>query len=733
MFEWVNSLGRFTNEIVTRAAQLIALALALAFARPASPQAGTARGDWKARIRADHPRLFFNRDTWPAVKARALGEEAPAFGAMRARVDELAASALQDRDYGMEAAEAAFVYLITGEEKYLALGSDLLDAAARFYHACHRQRREVNWYSFSRVNVLAAYDWLYNHLAPETRKRLGASLLESIRLEQPARERNRYPRENWLGPVSGFYGTPGLQWYAGLAMRGDGIQDELARQFLDAGHALHIRMLEHRRGAAGDDGGSASGALNYGLAAYPWAEFNFFHTFQSATGLDIAREWPYVADLPTYIFWNWLPGAREFGYGDAYHTTNTIGLDTLNLHLSQIVHFFAGSRPERAAFATWLAAKTPRGRRTSFPFARFLLTSTPRVQPVAEPETRMPLARHFEGMGQVFLRSGSGPDDTYALFVAGGVLPMHKHFDHNHFSIYRKGFLALDTGTRPEPGQHLTHYYSRTVAHNAILIHMPGERMPRYWGNRAPGEEDLPVPNDGGQRETLGSKVVAFETNGRYAYAAGDATAVYHPDKCRLALRQFVFLPPGHFVVFDRVVSTRPEYAKTWLLHTAAEPQMGRDEFSAVHERGKLFCRTLLPARAALTAVGGAGKQFWSGGRNWPLPEVLRDREANPLLGQWRVEVAPTGQRADELFLHLIEAGDAFRERMTASQLVRRGGLVGVRFRNGADDWEVVFGSSGPPSGHITLRRGGAVELDRALAATVQPQAGPYGTPMPRR
>ena len=80
----------------------------------------------------------------------------------------------------------------------------------------------------------------------------------------------------------------------------------------------------------------------------------------------------------------------------------------------------------------------------------------------------LPLARHFENMGQVFIRSGTEKDDTYALFMTGGVVTQHKHFDANTFLIYKKGFLALDTGTRPQPGQHLYQYYARTVAHNGV-------------------------------------------------------------------------------------------------------------------------------------------------------------------------------------------------------------------------------------------------------------------------
>lgn len=688
--------------------------------------ASAVAADWKAAIREDHPRLFFNHGSWPAVKARALNEEAKVFAGMKARADELARAALKFQDHGTQAAEAAFVFLVTGEDRYRELAKKLLADSISYYNECYAEQKTVNWYSFSRINAWAAYDWLFNHLSETERNQMGIGFLKAVQDVQPTRTRKAFDRENWGGPESGFYGTPSLLWYAGLATHKEGINDRLAEKFLGEGYDLYTRLLEHRREAAGDDGGSASGALNYCLAAYPWAEFNFFHTFQSATGKDIARDWPYVAYLPAYIFWNWLPEAGEFGYGDAYHTVNKLPIQGLNLHLSQIIQFYAGTKPECAAFAKWLLEKTPKEERATFPFARFLLTRMPDVEAARDPAAKMPGARHFQNMGQMFMRSGSGPDDTYALFTAGGVLEQHKHFDHNNFVIFKKGFLALDTGTRPEPGQHLTHYYCRTVAHNSILIVMPGEQMPRYWGGPAPEEESLPVPNDGGQKKALGSKVVAFETSGDYSYVAGDSTATYHQKKCRLALRQFVFLPPNHFVVFDRVSSTQPEYKKAWLLHTAVEPRVEGSEFSAGHQGGRLFCRTLLPQKAQLAVIGGPGRQFWSGGRNWPLPKGYRTPDTTPLLGQWRVEVSPREERADDLFLHLIQVGDSGLERMVRSRLAQKGSQVGVRFQSGNDTWEVLFGTEGEASGHISLKRGGRVKVDRELTRSVTAQEGLY-------
>ena len=684
-------------------------------------------GHWKSSIREDHPRLFFNQDTWPAVKARALGEESKAFFEMRARVDELATSPIEVRDYGVQAAEAAFVFLVTDDEDYLQLTQQLLSSSIKYYHLCYSEKRSVSWYSFSRINAWAAYDWVFEFLSDEEGRELGASFLKATEQVQPTNSRESFPRENWIGPVSGFYGTPGLLWYAGLATYGEGFADDLSDKFLTRGQDLYIRLLQHRSHAASDDGGSASGALNYALAAYPWAEFNFFHTFKSATDIDIAAEWPYVAYLPAYIFWNWLPGTREFGYGDAYHTTNQIRVRSLNLHLSQIVQFYAASMPECGEFAKWLLEKTPREERSAFPFARFLLTDMPDVRAAEEPADRMPSARHFEKMGQTFMRSGSGADDTYALFTEGGVLEMHKHHDHNNFVIYKKGFLALDSGTRPEPGLHLSHYYCRTVAHNCLLIRMPGEKMPRYWGGPAPEEKDLPVPNDGGQREVFGSKVVAFETHPEFSYVAGDATSAYHQDKCQLALRQFVFLPPDHFVILDRATSTSADYPKTWVLHTVQEPTLKKDEFSCEHEEGRLLCRTLLPEKAELSKIGGPDRQFWSDGRNWPLPAGYRTPDDTPLLGQWRVEVSPSEKRENDLFLHLIEVGDRGPRKPLLSELIRDGENVGVEFSSGAHRWRVMFGTEGPVSGRLTHWLNDREVLSRQLTRKVMPQAGLYG------
>lgn len=693
--------------------------------------------EFASMLRDSHPRIFFNSDSFPAVRERALGDDRDIYTAMKGRVDKVSAGDLQSADYGIQASEAAFVYLVEEDDRYLELAKKLLETSLDFYHACYAAEKPVNWYAYSRICALSAYDWIYNDLTVGERRRMGVSFLDAVEQVQPTDTRHYfYPQENWSGTTTGFYGNRSLLWYAGLTTYG-GEFDPRSEWFLAEGYRLNMELLRHRRKGAGDDGGSATASMNYAMAAYPWSVFNFFHTFRSATGKNIALEWPHVSYLTGYLYWNMLPGKREFGVGDSYHITNELSLGQMRSHLLQIIHFYGDSNPDNAAFAKWMIGQVPEGNFGRIPFTPFLLTERHDSLGPMGPAEVMPYARHFENMGQVFMRSGAGPDDTYAILMAGGVLEQHKHWDNNHFAIYKKGFLALDTGSRPH-SLHTQNYYPRTIAHNCILIHMPGEELPVYvdkgagggqrWGAPAPGEEDRPVPNDGGQCELMGSDIVAFETCDRYSYAAGDATEAYSSEKCQLALRQIVYVNPDFFVIFDRVTSTEPEYGKTWLLHTAGEPVIDGHSFAAAHEQGRLFVKTLLPTDAAITKIGGPGRQFWVDGHNYAMPESYKYPDTSPLLGQWRVEVNSTNKSKETYFLHFLQAGDEMQASAVEPELVCLDGLTGVRFETGSEECVVLFGTEGKASGRITITDGGRTVIDRPLAQSVMKQSGLFGS-----
>ncbi|MBN1675473.1 MAG: heparinase II/III family protein [Kiritimatiellae bacterium] len=713
-------------------------------AEPA-PSAGAA-ADWTARIRCDHPRLFFNRESWPAVKARALGPDRAWYETIKSEVTKARAAwekkdALGDeRDLGNLAARLAFVFRVEQDPAHLSAARKAMDASLRHYERRLRERKTVNWFGDSRVHWVLAWDWLYDRLPAAERKEWFVRMADTLNGVLTAKP--RIYRENLGRHTGGYYGASSIVWYAGLAGWGEGVREDLIRAWLERGRETNLRLLEHRAKLAGDDGGSGTSTLEYAFGHYPYSEPNFFYTCASALGEDLAPQWPYAAWQANYMLWNWIPAERpiQFGYGDARHYSNQFPIHNIYHHVANICHLYGEAIPEAAALARYVAGLLPESSRyysKQWFIHPFLQHRKEKAPPPLEVKA-LPPARHFDRMGQVFMCSGRGPGDTYALFACGGTVTHHRHYDALHFTIYRSGYQALDTGTRwgdddcAHRRRHMANYWGQTVAHNCVLIHMPDEPPASYWGS--PRGESMKAPNYGGQCRVPGATLAAFETDPAFTYAAGDATEAYSDKKCRSITRQFVFLPPVHFVVFDRVVSTRAEYRKDWLIHLGSKPEIEGDTFRAtgapgpypVGAPGHLLGRTLLPRDAILRPVGGPGREFLTGPINWELGADTKGRTFNAeerrRIGEWRLEVSPSAPREADLFLHVLEVGDGAPGAMTPCELVRRDGRVGVRLTAAGRACEVLFATDGPLAGRIRID--GADGVDRELTREIMPQSG---------
>jgi hypothetical protein len=96
------------------------------------------------------------------------------------------------------------------------------------------------------------------------------------------------------------------------------------------------------------------------------------------------------------------------------------------------------------------------------------------------------------------------------------------------------------------------------------------------------------------------------------------------------------------------------------MLHTLEQPATSGDGFivkvagedRAGHRGGRLYGTVVLPRSARLETVGGRGYEYFVDGTNYNegVAEVAqRRRNAEP--GTWRVEVRPSKQAADDVFL----------------------------------------------------------------------------------
>lgn len=686
-------------------AELLLLA-SQAVAAPPSPE------DFVGTVRRDHPRLFINRQDLPAFRQRAKGIAAAEFARLRARVDAYSAEPVLEwrrerfslvdgklsflrkfadqnsasmavmSDGGVPALECAIVFMVTGERCYRDRAVAFLKLHADFVEWAGRQKIMVDWRHYSRLAAFTAYDWLYDDLSLPERRATGGKMLRSV-------EALRHPAYivNYGDAESGNYGETGLRFYAGLATLGDEDNGAVASGLLRDGYRHMLRMMEIREEISGGSGILLNYCTKYTLGDYPWSSLNFLRCLKSAAGIDGTRIWRQMFDFANYFYWAVIPssvhnaaelgtipdsGFLDYGWGDTDHARGLLEAPMIYSHLIQILDLY-GENPAAVRAIELIPPHLRDFRDGRFPQLPFL------VAPLrAElPPGRTALAARFPNCGMTYMRSGTGPDDTYAAFKGGARFSRHhNHYDELSFIIYHKGFQALDSGDRGVTPHHLV-YYPQSVAHNTLLIRMPEEPLPPHW-YPGPALGDSPIFCDGGQNAKGEARALFAETTDEYVVSAADATRCYSSLKCTEAIRFFVYVAPRWFVIYDRLTSVKPEQEKVFLLHSrdqAVEVQPGTWRTEA--NGGALFLRQLLPLGGSTQTFGGPGLEFVTNGRNWPCRNYETVFRRPNWLGAQRLEWrAPPGKTTR--FLSVLETADREARQMTKTSLLTNAAEDGV-------------------------------------------------------
>ena len=534
-----------------------------------------------------------------------------------------------------------------------------------------------------------------------------------------------------------------LKFYAGVTFFQAGIDDAAAEKLLREGLQDHIRMLNYRAEMAGKTGGGNNSSPGYSFGDAPMYEWLFYYSWNALTGRNIATDFPGNGLLPNWLFYATFTGIDgklyEHGTGGSWHMDNKLNMNLR--YLAQFRNFFPDSPASKLieyfittqekftddngifASATWRFDGY-------FPWLMFKYNypSQKDIRLDSDFLESFPKAFHFPTLGQTYMSSGRKPDSTYAMFTCGSLSPAHKQLDENHFVIYKGGFLALDSGSRTASGAkdwmddlwHDNNYYAASIAHNLVTIYMEGEKFSGW------PEQKYAVANHGGMYRSTGGVVRAYETNDHYTYIAGDSTACYRPEKCKKNLRQFVFVQPDFFVICDDVESVEPGQTKTWLLHSQNEPQENGDIFHFDEQKGRLFCRTLLPANAKREKIGGPGKEFWVDGNNYPLGktrlEEYASKGATTLWGNWRVELTTAEPVQSVRFLNLLQVGfcETLAE-MAPSEFIKTDTHEGVTFTYKDVKYTVVFRTDGI-GGRFRAVRQAEILVDQEFSNGVQKQ-----------
>jgi len=649
-------------------------------------------------IRGEHPRLLITSDDLPRLR-----RQVSAYPEVWKRVQDAALRPPRDAGYSDARAltNAALVYLVSGEDRYLASAVSLAE------NLCRHHRLQWDASPEALFALALTYDWCYSALTESQRQEIQEAILHLSDYLHGLWRHSDFNNHFVLEKVWPFV-------YAGLALHGE-VVDPRVDQYLRMGSDyLHSNLLPAANAMAGATGGQAEGYA-YDSWGYMRPMALTFEAWRTATGEDLFQS----CTATRYdALWN-IYGARPF--------------DRRLEHFddAELRHAWSGS--DEGSFIYLLARRYRDGRsqwmgdQIERPYDSCLwpiiLWRDPELAPQS-PED-LPTARLFDGLGWVLMRSSWEADATFASFQCGPFLTGHQHLDNNAFTIHKRSLLAIDSGVNAYGEEaktdYRTNYYSRTIAHNSILVFDPDEA---FLGGAWAGEKSGGA-NDGGQMRMEGiervgelkasdrwevGKIVAYQTDPLFTYTVGDATRSYTSAKLRLFRRHFLFLRPNLFVVFDRVEATSPSFPKSWLLHCVDEPAVEGSVITITNGPGHLTSRTVLPEHPVITKVGGPGKECWVEGRNWPAVEEEWTRDA----GAWRVEVSPAAPAATDLFLHVLETDGSEIAEPGAVTLLREGGNVGVEIHAQGRQYRVTFPADGIVA-HLQISEDGRTVLDRDL------------------
>jgi hypothetical protein len=149
---------------------------------------------------------------------------------------------------------------------------------------------------------------------------------------------------------------------------------------------------------------------------------------------------------------------------------------------------------------------------------------------------------------------------------------------------------------------------------------------------------------------------------------------------------------------------------------------------------GRLYCKTLLPAKREMRLVGGEHHDFeLTDGRNiGPTPETYKpgnqdftwavqgSRAKGIGLGGWRIEIDDTNGSRSNRFLHVLQTGDQETSAMAPIQFTQSAGKATVKIEIDGRQVEIAFAESGPVAGHISVKKAGKALVDRMLADKVE-------------
>lgn len=525
----------------------------------------------KKELEGVHPRVFLTQAEIDELKAKTKTQSVlwqTALSRVRALTVEPPPPPAETRraqnEVGIGIAEAAFVYKITGEKKYLDAAKKYMDAAVSY---------DVWGYSYNKPNTdLAAghllygmgwaYDLLYNDLTAAERTKYRDKLVRQARLmyeffKPKSGKTYAYSQNHTFIPIAGL-------GVAAYALYGETPE---AKGWTSLSRAIYDRVL-----ATYSEDGYYYEGMEYWIFSTPWL-VHYMDAHLHATGENLYETTPGLKLAYKYVAHSTLPGGEfNFDFGDIYAgplTRDRKGEDyereridghfrtNYNILYNLASRYTSG---EAQGVADWLKSK---GQVNAEEFWTFIWYNAS-IKPI--PIERQERWHYFPDHDVVYWRSSWDDDATAFAFKAGPPeghattekLKMfpdwrlssgHAHPDAGSFIIWSKGkYLTGDSGYAGVP---------MTAHHNTLVFDRKGQAKEGSGHDAFAG-----VPY-----ERLNKiRIRDLKMNSSKLSLIAELADAYEPEVgVEQFTRRFEFTAPGEFLIEDNVKTEKNSTVTAYL------------------------------------------------------------------------------------------------------------------------------------------------------------------------
>lgn len=539
----------------------------------------------KKELEGVHPRVFLTqpeietlkdksksqKDLWQTAlsRIRALTVEPPPPPAETRRVQN---------EVGLGIPEAALVYKITGEKKYLDAAKKYMDAAVSY---------NIWGYSYNKPDVdLAAghllyglgwgYDLLYHDLTPAERDKYKTKLVRQAKLmfdffKPKSGKTYAYSQNHTFIPISG------------LAVTAYALEGEIpeAKEWAALSRAIFDRVL-----ATYSEDGYFYEGMEYWIFSTPWL-IHYMDAHLHATGENLYLTTPGFKLAHKFVAHATLPGGEfNFDFGDIYagNVTRSRQGDDYNRERINgrfrtnfnILYNLANQyqNGEAQGVADWLKTKGQVNAEELWTFIWY--NKSIKSIPIEKQE----LWHYFSDHDVAYWRSSWKDDATAFAFKCGPseghaatkkqeqfpewrLSSGHAHPDAGSFIIWANGkYLTGDSGYAGIP---------LTEHHNAVVFDGKGQN------NEGKGHDVfVGVPY-----ERLNQiRITNIKMSSKKVSITADVTSAYQPEVgVSKFIRKFDFTAPNKFLIRDEIETSSPKTVTSFLHADNLINQISPDKF----------------------------------------------------------------------------------------------------------------------------------------------------------